>query len=333
MLEKALQPAITDDMAEQLRSYIQTTLHQPVQLGHWNDATSLPAFLSHRYDFFAGSISRQSCLFAVDRHSTSIRPKEVARHLIQMERAFEGVVIYAAQRLSADRRARLIAKGVPFIIPRNQLYIPQLALDLREYFHARPRPRSEQLSPAAQSVLFCHILQPSSSAKSLHDSYSAMSIGRAYKELALFGLAEVTKQGRANKIEFLAESRHLLELARPCLRNPVRSQKNIGAGSISPNISQGGESALSTLTDLSPPTLPVYAVYYKEWSKALASAGLTLVEHVDEAASVIELWHYDPMILAAAGVVDRLSLWTQFKNHPDERVAKAAEDLLEQVAW
>ena len=333
MLEKVLQPAGADDLAEQLRTYIEATLHQPVQLSQWKDATGLPAFLSHRYDFFAGSISHQPCLFAVDRDSASVTPKEVARHLVQVERAFDGTVIYAAQRLSADRRARLIANGVPFIIPRNQLYIPQLALDLREYFHARPRPRSEQLSPAAQAVLFHHLLSPLQAAKALHDSYSAMSIGRAYKELAQFGLVEVTKHGRANKIEFMAESRHLIDLARPYLRNPVRSQKNIGAGLIPPHISQAGESALSTLTDLSPPTLPVYAVHYKEWSNTVANAALTLVEHVDEAVSVIELWHYDPMILADAGVVDRLSLWTQFRNHPDERVAKAAEDLLEQVSW
>ena len=334
MLEKAIQPASADDFAEQLRTYVETTLHQPVQLSRWNGTAGLPTFLSHRYDFFTGSVSHQPCLFAVDRDIISARPTEVAKHLAHIERAFDGIVIYAAQRLSADRRARLIANGVSFIIPRNQLYIPQLALDLREYFRARPKRRPEQLSPVTQTVLFHHLLRPPQSAKALHDSYSAMSVWRAYEELRLLDLINITKHGRTNKIEFIAEPSHLIDTARSYLRNPVRSQKNIGAGLILPHIRQAGESALSTLTDLSPPPVSVCAVHYKEWSSVIAASDLTVVEHVEEATSVIELWHYDPMILAHSGVVvDRLSLYAQFWNHPDERVAKAAEDLLEQISW
>ena len=333
MLEKALQLAVADDFAEQLRAYVEATLHQPVQLSRWNGAAGLPIFLSHRYDFFTGTISHQPCLFAIDRNTISVTPTEVAKHLAHIERAFDGIVIYAAQRLSADRRARLVANGVPFIIPRNQLYIPQLALDLREYFRAQPKRRPEQLSPVAQAVLFHHLLRPPQSAKALHDSYSTMSIWRAYEELRLLDLMKVTKHGRTNRIDLIAEARHLIDMARPYLRNPARSQKNIGAGFIPPHIRQAGESALSTLTDLSSPPLPVYAVHYKEWSGVSATSDLTVVKHVEEATSVIELWHYDPKILAHDGVVDRLSLYAQFWEYPDERVAKAAKDLLEQISW
>ena len=334
MLETVLQPNGDAGFTEQLRTYIEGTLHQPVQLTRWKGAASLPVFLSRRYDFMMGTIAHQPCLFAIDQDTVSATPKELSRQIAQIGRDFDGIVIYAAQRLSADRRARLIANGTPFAIPHNQLYIPQLAFDLRDYFRARPKPRPEHISPVAQAVLFHHLLRLPQSDKGLQDSYSGMSVWRAYEELKQLDLMKVTKRGRSNWIELNSDPRHLIDMARPYLRNPVRRQKNVDAGFLGPHIMQAGESALAALTDLSPPPLPVYAVHYKDWSNMVEASELTEVEFVEDATSVIELWHYDPKILVRDGVVvDRLSLYAQFWNHADERVAKAAEDLLEQVSW
>ena len=80
-----------------------------------------------------------------------------------------------------------------------------------------------------------------------------MSVWRAYEELRQLDLVKVTKRGRTNWVELNSEPRHLIDKARPYLRNPVRSQKNVGAGFFAPNVMQAGESALAALTDLSPP--------------------------------------------------------------------------------
>lgn len=336
MLETAKELPNGDDFAEQLGAYIAATLHRNVQLARWDGATSLATFLSHRYAFHRGLIAQQPCLFVVDRDNTDATPAEVAKHMARIGRTFDGTVVYATQRLSADRRARLIAYGVPFVIPGNQLYIPQLAIDLREHFRARPKRSLDQLSPTAQAVLFHHLLRlderentPSRLAKALY--YSAMSVGRAFDQLATLNLAKVTKQGRTKKIAFAAEPRALIDTARPYLRNPARGQKYVRSGPNMPNLQRAGESALSELTDLSPPSLPANAVHYNEWRNVALVTDLTVVKHVDEADSVIELWHYDPQTLSDDAVVDALSLYAQFWDHSDERVAKAADDLLERI--
>lgn len=333
MLDKVPQPGDATDFAEQLRAYVEVTLHQPVRFTHWLGATGLPVFLSHRYDFLTGSISRHPCLFAVDRGTINVTPTEVSKHLVHIERVFDGIVIYAAQRLSADRRARLIANNVSFVIPGNQLYIPQLALDLREYFRARPKRKQAQFSPVTQALLFYHLLSLPQPPEAFLGSYSTMSAWRAYEELRQLELVKISKRGRANWIDLIAEPRQLFDMAGPFLRDPARSRKYVGTGSMSAGIMQAGESALAALTDLSPPALPVYAVHYKEWGRVIADSNLTLVKHDEDAKSIMELWHYDPKILATAGIVDRLSLYAQFRNHSDERIAKAAEDLLEQISW
>lgn len=298
----------------------------------------LPAFLSHQYDFLDGPIAHLQCLFAVDQGSTDLTPAEIAKHLSRVQSAVDGPVIYAARHLSADRRSRLIANGVPFVIPGNQLYIPQLALDLREHYRTRPKRSAEQLSPVAQAILFYHLLQlderqntPSRLAKALY--YSAMSVGRAFEELLMHKLAMISKVGRTKKLQFADDGQSLLEKARPLLRSPARNQLDIQTGSMMPDTMRAGESALASLTDLSPPTLPVEAIHINQWRTLIKVLDVKIVRDRDEANTVLELWHYNPKILAQGSTVDPLSLYAQFWDHSNERVAKAAEDLLDRVQW
>ena len=332
MLDKTLQTISNVDAAEQLRSYIETTLHQSVQIKSWRGASGLPVFLSKRYDFFTGLIAGQACLFAFDRYVISATPKEITKHIRHIGLAYDGVVVYVAPNLSADRRSRLVAKGVAFIVPRNQLYIPQLALELREYFRASSRHNPEQLAPASQAILFHHLLRPGQPDNALRDTYSAMTISRAYDELRRLGLVSIRKQGRLNSIESVGESRDLLKMAAPYLRSPVRNRLHLGTCTLQSDLMQAGETALAALTDLSPPPIPVYAFHHKAGRSIIARDGLPVVNDADEAVAMFELWDYDPAILADADLVDRLSLYAQFRNYPDARVAGAAEALLEQVA-
>lgn len=343
MLESKLKPILGNPFASALRDYIAATLHRPVELEDWGGAVSLPTFLSHRYAFFIAIIGHQSCLFAVDNHTTTATPAEVAKHIARIERAFEGTVIYATKHLGADRRARLVAAGVPFAVPGNQLYIPALALDLREHFRARPKRAIDQLSPAAQAVLFYGILYrhelqanpssrtPSQLAGAL--GYSAMSIGRAFEELANVDLATLNKRGRYKQIGFDADGRALIEAARPLLRNPVRGHKFIEGNPIAPPMKLAGESALAHLTGLAPPPLPQWAMHSAEWDALAAIHNVVLVDAAEQTGVAVETWYYLPDGLSDQVTVDPLSLYAQFWDSPDERVAKAAEDALEHVSW
>jgi hypothetical protein len=47
---------------------------------------------------------------------------------------------------------------IPFIVPGNQLYLPDLGLDLREYFRQRSPTAQSALSPSAQAMLITALL-------------------------------------------------------------------------------------------------------------------------------------------------------------------------------
>ena len=165
-----------------------------------------------------------------------------------------------------------------FAVPGNQLYIPGLAMDLRENFLA-PKLRSvERLSPAAQAVLFLYMLRldefavtPSAIAQRLR--YAPMSVGRAFDDLVASGLATTEKRGKERRIHFKMDRRELIETVAPLLRSPVRSIKHIRDNRSVPNLKLAGESAVARLTNLTPPQTETFAVAAKNWKEIAEASG------------------------------------------------------------
>ena len=292
--------------------------------------------MGRAYRLCGGRLARRRCVFLVAKDN-SATPSGIAKHVELVRAAVDAIVVFVAPALSPHNRARLIRHRVPFVVPGNQLYIPDLAIDLREYFRARKQRRVVILSPAAQAVLFHRLLRldeaattPSLLATPLH--YSAMSIGRAFDELVDTGLAQTERHGKERHLRFDAEGRLLFDAARDLLRSPVRTEKSIfhvrGFGALQ----RAGESALAELTDLSAPPLDTFAVAASDWKETAETNGLFETDR-DDAEGIVETWAYDPAGLSGADVVDRLSLYAQFRDHRDERVSMAAERLLEDMAW
>ncbi len=325
--------------AKRLEAYLVALLHAPVTLTPWDGAGALPVFLSRRYGYFGARIARRDCLFMLARETAPLTPADIAKHVATIEAAAGGhVVIFASRHLNATQRARLIGLGVAFAVPGNQLYVPQLAMDLREHFRAPERARGDHLSPVAQAVLFHHILTardqgatPTALAQEMR--YSAMSVGRAFDELAGRNLARIEKRGREKTIHYTAAPGALIELSRTLLRSPVRGRHGVIFKREPPPLMLSGESALAALTDLNPPRLPTYAIAANNWTHFFANNGIAETNDIDEAEALIETWRYDPASLADGEIVDRLSLHAAYWNDDDERLAQAARRLVEEVAW
>ncbi|MBE9553011.1 MAG: hypothetical protein IMF05_06085 [Proteobacteria bacterium] len=321
---------------EALERYLGETLHDRVSVDAIEGTISVPTFLERSYRFYKARIIGRQCVLIAARENAAT-PADIAKHVSLVRSAVDTIVIFAAPSLSAHNRSRLIAQGVAFVVPGNQLYIPELAMDLREYFRA-PKPRGAKgLSPAAQAVFFHYLLRldeyattPSAIAERLR--YSAMSIGRAFDDLVAVGLVKSEKRGKERHIYFTADRRELMESARPLLRSPVRSVKHVRNDRPVPNLKLAGETALAKLTDLTPPRTETFAVLASDWKAIAETFDFIEVDEFEETFAV-ETWSYDPAGLSDGPVVDPLSLYAQFRDHRDERISMAAERLLENVIW
>ncbi|MEH2469196.1 DNA-binding MarR family transcriptional regulator [Nitrobacteraceae bacterium AZCC 2161] len=322
-------------LLEALQRYLGEILHEHVVISPIN-VPGVPSFISGIYSLFQAQIVGRKCI-VMARNGEDATPSDIAKHIAAVRNITREVVLFATMTLSAHNRARLVSHGVPFIVPGNQFYAPDFAIDFREHFRTHWDRQTEGLSPAAQAVLFHHLLQtvpvidqPTTLAARL--LYSPMSVGRAFDDLVAAGLAETTRVGRDRRIKFKTYGRQLFEEALPLLRTPARTTKFVRGNPHAAQWKIGGESALSLLTDLSSPRLETFVIASNNWKAISKSSDISQTSR-DGADFAIETWSYDPNGLSSAETVDPLSLHVQFREHGDERIAMAANQLLENMPW
>jgi DNA-binding transcriptional ArsR family regulator len=194
------------------------------------------------------------------------------------------------------------------------------------------------LSPTAQVLVLGALLGKGAEANAgeLARSYgvAAMSMTRAFDELTAAGLARSPRVGRERVLRFEASGHGLWEQASAKLQSPVRKVRTV----IIPWPERfpgklGGESGLSHYTSLAAPRIQRLAVAAAEWNALVRDLDLRETEPLDPDGDEVETWSYDPKALASGIAVDPLSLFLATRDSPDERVAGAANEILEAMPW
>jgi hypothetical protein len=325
------------DLVQQGELYLHETFGV---LSDWRRASQhgLPHFLADRFRLWHGELFGRPALFMAPRPTESPGVKELARQVAEVRSRYETpLVILAFAHLGTSRRNALIAQRLAFLVPGAQLFVPELLLDLRE--RTPPPPRvAETLSPTAQVVILGALLglpqEGNAGALATRYGVAAMSMTRAFDELAGTHLAETPRIGRERVLRFQAVGRALWDQAAPRLQSPVRKVRTVVIpwpdrfpGKIA------GESALSSYTELAAPRIQRLAVASADWNRLVRDHDLRDTERLDPQGDEVETWAYDPAALTSDIVVDPLSLHLTLRGHTDERVAGAAEDLLERMPW
>lgn len=300
----------------------------------------LPFFIADNYRLWRADLIGQACVVMAPRPTVDFTAEEMARHVSTVRsRVDTPLVILAFETLTPSRRASLLHRRLAFLVPKAQLFVPEALVDLRERT-PRGKPREvERFSPSAQVVVLGDLLEPAGGRMSVTDlakryGVAVMSMTRAFDELEAAGVAEAERKGRQRVIQFGKSGRALWEETVGRLQSPVRKVRTV----VIPHPDQfaahiAGESALSRYTDLAAPKVQRLAVAAADWNGLVRDHGLRLTDPGDPAGDEFETWAYDPGALSKDTVVDPLSLHLSLRDHPDERVAAAAEQLLERIPW
>lgn len=306
----------------------------------WARANELPYFLRDVFQFSELELLGQPVVLAIGRVEVKQSLSEVRIWLDKVKALAGQRVVYVTDALASYDRRRLIEQKVPFIVPGNQLYLPDLGLDLREYFRQRVPATEAALSPSAQAMLIVALLrrpwqsdwQPSKVAVAL--GYTPMTLSRAVKELTAGGLATAYTVGRARwlRMELLPEQ--LWDHAKPLLRTPVRRTVWVDVhGIVAHQPSRiAGLSALARYSMLTEPKWPVYALTAADW-KAATDAGVRELPEPEAGAQEWQLWSYSPALVPDANTVDPLSLTLSLQENADDRIQLALDELKRQLPW
>jgi hypothetical protein len=322
---------------QELERYLHDALGVSVKTAPWSGASQLPPVLRDRYRFAKAELLGLCALLVIDANPEEQSPATVRKHMDMLQTKQHADLIYVRAQVTAYNRKRLIEQKVPFIVPGNQMYLPMLAIDLREHFR-RIREEAPTFSPSTQVVVLHAMLRdagqvliPSEMAPLLR--YSAMTMTRAFDELETAKLAEVTVRGRERCLRFNGDRREIWEKAQPFLRSPVNKRLFIRSIDGEEGAIRAGLTALAYYSMLAPPTYTTYALTREDWKVLRQQHKIIEVPAQDPDASEIEVWWYPPALFAEHGMVDRLSLYLSLKADHDERTETALEEMMEKFKW
>lgn len=324
-------------LLNEARTYVEYVLQTGLHVRGGIDISTLPAFLGARYSLIDAEILGRSCILTIQTGEHDDTPATLTKHHELLKRRYpDRLIILLSDRVSNHNRHRLIGHHVAFIVPGNQLFVPVLAMDLREHFRSEREQSPEALTPTAQLIILAFLLNKiesgtTASALASLFRYSAMSMGRAINEVDTLGLVSVAPHGRFREVRFEVSRFALWDRVRPLLRSPVRKRRRVREVTGIPEMLLAGETALAERTDLSHPRIETRAIAASAWKALAKRYGLDHPAGWQEAEIELKTWTYDPALLGEGNLVDPISLWLSLPETSDDRIGAARDALLGQV--
>jgi DNA-binding MarR family transcriptional regulator len=324
---------------DQAESYLAKTLGLSARFTAAPEVGQWPLHLVEAYDVRRCSLAGAFFLALLVR-AAEPGADTLAKHAdwIRQRTGLRSLFVFAA--IGLRQRRRLIEAKIPFLCPDNQLYLPDLGLDLREQVKAAPKKVS-QLAPATQVLLLACLHRKiipgepfTGVSLGARFGYTKMTMARALEELRQFQWVETEGNRQTSRHRFVIGGRELWEQARPRLRSPVTKRLYLEEWFPGEKF-KAGESALEELTLLGWPRRATWAVTPAQWKILQHEPSTHLIPEAakDTAHAEFELWRYAPALLAAPPLVDALSLALSFQNHPDERIQMSVDDVLRKFPW
>jgi len=321
------------DVFNELRAYCQELAGGPVVfLPDDGLKNRLPMFLGQAYEPYRAELFGQDWTMLLPKRPGNLPPGEIASHARLVAPITNGVFVFP--HLATYERNRLLQRGIPFIVPHRQVFLPGRMVSLMErQGEVRPKDR-KTLSAPAQAIVLFHLqrgkepLPLSEWARLL--GYSRMTATRACLEIVDLGLGERSEQGRTVRLDFGMDHQRLWRQVEPLMTNPVARRVHVRLRGGRPNAAvEAGLSALARYSDLAAGRQLVLAM-----TPAMFKATKETPTFADADTTIIEQWRYDPVVLSENGMaVDRLSLYLALRGGNDERVEAALTQMTEKIAW
>jgi DNA-binding MarR family transcriptional regulator len=297
----------------------------------------LPHFILEAYEFYKTNIHQKDYVLLVSRTDREISPATIRKHVDMVKEKLHEEVIYICPWISSYNRRRLIEYKVSFVVPGNQMYLPDLMIDLREHFLSE-RKTKNQFSPSTQAVILSILYHfgdqpfiPSQLAKQL--GYSNMAMTRSFDEIESAGLGRMDNQGRQRRLWIQTDRRQFWKKTLSYLKTPVR--QTIWLRGMPDPLQQvkAGQTALSHYTMLAPSKYVTFAVEKKDWDFYRRQHDIEELKFKEDADFQLQIWSYPPGLFAEGGIADKLSLYLSLSDNHDERIQGALETMMESIVW
>lgn len=313
-----------------------------------NELGQMPYYIGATYRFYEVNLLNLSFILVEKQNPAEFSIRQTEIHFKLIREAFNKKVALLAGEMTSLNRRRLAEKGINFVVPGKQLFLPDFLIDLREDFKVpKTTEKSETLLPSAQ-VIVLHRILFRDKAENLEGltfkkiaaklDYTPMAITFAAENLKQNELCEITGE-KEKYLKFnleIPEMWHELE-KRKLLSDPVIKRVFVDEIAGDPKLLMSGNSALPEYSDMNPSRQLNLAIKKSEYYRLDREKALVNPNQL-EGHQCLEVWKYDPLVLASdlnnkRPVVDPLSLYLSFGNNLDERTEAALEQIIEKYIW
>jgi hypothetical protein len=151
-------PVATPVLAADVQAYLHETLGTDTPVRLWSGAKSLPYFLQDAFDIHELQLRDKDILLVSARKERLPALRTLRTQLNKLAHIADRPVVFAMASLASYERRRLVEQKIPFVVPGNQLYLPDLGIDFREYFR-RPQGEVTGFTPATQALFIAALLR------------------------------------------------------------------------------------------------------------------------------------------------------------------------------
>jgi hypothetical protein len=247
-------------------------------------------------------------------------------------------LVFVFESLPPNFRDRLVQKGIPFIVPGLQAFMPMYLVDLRERF-LLPAPRVSHLKPAGQLALLFHLQCESLENLPLREvaiklGYSPMMFTKIKRELEGVGLCDSEHSSRSVLLKFKWQGEELWQRAKAYMTSPFKGLQMGVCRDLAKLGRISGVEAIDRFFSvgiLPPIGQSVYAVGKRVWIEFTQKLEDAKNEGERTQSAVFETWSYDPRLLSTRDTVDPLSLYLYMRDSPQPELSGAAESFLKRV--
>lgn len=286
----------------------------------------LPYTIANSFRLYNARVLGQDVIFAIIADGNDIPPAQMQKTLAVIEKRCGCTVILCPITIASYNLQRLTAQKVNFVMPRKQMFIPSLLIDLKRQKNI-DADLTETIPATAQCLLLYNLEVKSldgKGAKELSEllQVSYASINRALRWLKERGL--IVLEGRRTKtIRFEYAKQELWEKALPLLSSPI--EKQMFTDQQLDKAMNSGINALSEYTMINPEKRVCYAIAKGEDKR------LNVMTDKKFGTNSIEVWRYNPRLLSDTETVDKLSLYLSLKDNEEERIQIELEHLIKQI--
>ena len=297
----------------------------------------LPVFMTAQRSFFRMSYNEIAFLCVQLSKEERFGIVALEKQLSFLSNKYGIPVVFGFSAVTKLQRDKLLERNIPFITDNGQLYLPFLGMMLNNTFKKEKETRRDKMMPVTQLLFLYMLYKSKGQAVMKKDAAAAIgvtrtSITRASEQLVAMGLISQEIQGKEYYMRTEMSDFALYKKAKPYLINPIQRILIMEADYRYSEYVYSGESALSKVTMLNEPKIPVRAVYKADFKadniKEIDPKWIT-----EEKPLCLELWKYNPAMFANDGIVDPVSLSNCFDGNADERIEEAVEEYLEGQIW